>query len=195
MSKDWASFPTRPISTATPLFRIHRRSNGPAWFSSDGSRRFDPPIGYRGLFGTCYLGMSSIASYIETLGRFRAVPAVTIAERTLSVLQVTRRIDVADLGARPILGRFGVTAEHATGSDYSLSQDLAANLTSAGIDGVYYPVRHDPAMALHAVALFGDPGDHPERFQVGSSKGIPQDLVDKGLSEFGIEVIASVPLP
>ncbi len=192
----WSGFPTRPITVPTELFRIHRQANGAAWFSSDGSGRFDPPAAYKGSFGTCYLGLTAIASYLETLGRFRAVTTETILDRTLSVLHVVRDIEVADLGSRPILGRFGVTAEHATGSNYELSQELAADLRAAGIDGVFYPIRHDPAVALHAVALFGEPGDHPERFQTNprSTKGIPQEVVARGRDEFGIQVITSVPL-
>ena len=37
---DWGAFPSRPIDTATPLFRIHQHQLRPAWFST--SARTEP---------------------------------------------------------------------------------------------------------------------------------------------------------
>ena len=72
-----------------------------------------------------------------------------------------------------MLGDFGVTASHSTGTDYAPAQELAAELFDAGIGGVLYRVRHDPAMILEAVALFGDPGEGPDRFEPTKPRPIP----------------------
>lgn len=191
---DWRDFPARRFDTATSLFRIHQRHRHPAWFSTDGLGRFDPPQGYRDRFGVCYLGLEPLASYVEVFGRIRAVPKAEIDRRRLSELTVRCVIEVADLTERAVLGAFGITAAHSTDTDYESSQDLASRLFEAGFDGIVHRVRHDPAMELEAVALFGEPGEVPNRFNPPKSSPITQELIAAG-RQFRIEVLPAAPLP
>jgi len=101
---DWADFPSQSIDTATSLYRIHQHHLHPAWFNTDGSWRFDPLPSHRDRFGVCYLGLEPLAAYVEVFGRIRAVPHGEVDRRRLSEVTVTRRVDVADLTDRTVLG-------------------------------------------------------------------------------------------
>ena len=191
---DWGDFPARRIDSATPLFRIHQRHRHPAWFNTDGLLRFDPPQGQRDRFGVCYLGLEPLASYVEVFGRFRAVPKAELDRRRLSELTVCHDVEVADLTDRAVLGAFRITAAHSAGTDYEPAQELAGRLFEVGFDGVVYRVRHDPAMELEAVALFGEPGETPNRFNPPKSIPIPDELIAAG-QQFRIEVLPAAPLP
>lgn len=191
---DWTDFPTRSIDTTTPLFRIHQDRYDPAWFSTNGLWRFDPPQSHRDRYGVCYIGLEPLASYVEIFGRIRAVPRREVDARRLSVLTIGRSINVADLTDRSVLGDFGITAAHSAGMNYGPAQTLGAQLYDIASDGVLYRVRHDPAMTLEAVALFGQPGESPEMFGSSKTAPIPEDLIEAG-REFGIEVLPAAPLP
>jgi len=191
---DWGDFPARRIDSATPLFRIHQRHRHPAWFNTDGLLRFDPPPGHRDRFGVCYLGLEPLASYVEVFGRIRAVPKAELDGRCLSELTARHVVEIADLTDRTVLGAFGITAAHSMGSNYEPAQELAGRLFGAGFDGIVYRVRHDPAMELEAVALFGEPGETPDRFNPPKSSPIPQEVISAG-QQFRIEVLPAAPLP
>lgn len=191
---EWADFPSRAIDATTPLFRIHQHHLHPAWFNADGSWRFDPLSSHRDRFGVCYLGLAPLAANVEVFGRIRAVPHAEVDRRRLSELTVTHRVDVADLTDRSILGDFGVTASHSTGTDYAMAQELSTELFDAGLGGILYRVRHDPAMALEAIALFGERGKTPDRFHTPKTEPIPVSLIAAG-RQFRIEVLPSAPLP
>lgn len=192
---EWRAFPFRLIDRDDPLFRIHRHDRSPIWFNSDGTGRFDPPADNRRCFGVCYFGFEAVSAYIEVFGRIGTLSQIDIDQRRLTELSSTRRLTVADLTDRSVLGGFGVTAEYSTGGDYELAQDLALNLFEARFDGVVYRIRHDPAMALEAVALFGEPGEDTSRFGPSKTVPIPDALIESGEREFGIYVVASALLP
>jgi hypothetical protein len=191
---NWSDFPARRIDTATPLFRIHQRHRHPAWFSTDGLGRFDPVPSHRDRFGVCYLGLDPLAPNVEVFGRIRAVPTAELDRRRLSELTVRHVVELADLTNRAVLGAFEITAAYSTGTDYGPAQDLASRLFEAGFDGVVYRVRHDPAMELEAVALFGEPGEAPDRFNPPKSRPIARELIAAG-EQFRIEVLPAAPLP
>jgi hypothetical protein len=191
---DWTTFQSRRVGPSTSLFRIHQETHHPAWFNSDGSWRFDPLPAYRARFGTCYLGLEPLSSYVEVFGRIRTVPETEIRRRMLSILTPVADLSIADLTNRTVLGGFGVTAAHSTGGDYGPAQTLASNLFDAGFDGILYRVRHDPAMELEAIALFGEPGETPTRLAPPKTGPIPSDLIDAGRA-FRIEVVPSIALP
>lgn len=151
---DWADFPARVMPAGTPLHRIHRRGCSPAHFNTARLCRFDAPPDASSSYGVCYLAPDPLAAYVEVFGRFRAMPADKIARRCLSTAHTSRELRIADLTQRSVLGRYGVTAAHSTGSDYRASQSLSARLHAAGFDGILYRIRHDPSMALEAVAVF-----------------------------------------
>ena len=176
------------------MFRIHRHDRHLAWFSTDGSWRFDPAPNNRGRFGVCYLGLDSLAAYVEVFGRIRAVPQAEFDQRRISELTVSQVVDIADLTDRAVLGDFGITAAHSTGTDYEPAQELAGRLFEAGLDGIAYRVRHDPAMRLEALALFGEPGETPNRFSQPKTTLISEDLIAAG-RQFHIEALPAAQLP
>lgn len=101
---------------------------------------------------------------------------------------------VADLTDRAVLGEFGITAAHSMGIEYGPAQELACGLFEAGFDGVVYRVRHDPAMMLESVALFGEPGETAGRFNPPKTIRIPESLLADA-RQFCIEVLPAAPLP
>ena len=194
---DWAAFPARILRGGVQLHRIHRRGHVPAHFSDSGLHRFDSPLRAGSEYGVCYLGLDPLTAYVEVFGRYRAVQQVEILRRCLSTAHVTSDLRLADLTNRAVLGRYGVTAAHSTGSDYELSQDLGTRLHAAGFEGLCYRVRHDPAMTLEAVALFGPTGtaryDRPA-ISWSDPIEIPGHLIELG-GEFGIRVLPPLRLP
>lgn len=84
----------------------------------------------------------------------------------LSGLTAASPVDVADLTARSVFVNFSVSASHSTGSDYGPSQELAAALFVASLEGIRYRISHDPKLGLEAIAVFGEPGEQPERFNL-----------------------------
>jgi len=191
---EWSDFPTRTIGGSEPLYRIHRKHLHPAWFNSKGDYRFDPRLADRDRFGVCYLGREPITAFVEVFGRFAAVPNTEVDSRRMSTLTVGRSIEVADLTNRAVLGDFEVTASHSTGADYAPAQELASALFHAGHAGVVFRVRHDPAMELEALALFGESGESPGHFASIKTNKISPDLVARARDEFHIKVLPAAPL-
>jgi hypothetical protein len=189
------ALPVVDIRIADVLHRVHRARNDVAWFGASGDERFDPPSSHRAAYGACYLGCSDMAAYVEVFGGLRAVSQSDIDRRRLSVLRPHRDLTVVDLTDRSVLGDFGITASVSTGDDYGPPQQLSAQVYDEGFDGVLYRVRHDPALRLDAVAMFGEPGVQRERFADIKTDAIPSWLIDEAWRTFGIEVIADVPLP
>ena len=185
---DWSRFPTHRITTETKLWRIHNADSHPAYFNDSSSWRFGPSPTHKGKFGTCYLGLDDPRpAYLEKYGRRGVITPELRHRDALSELTIHSPIDVADLTNRSVLGRFNVTASHSTGNDYGPSQRLAADLFDASFGGIRYRLSHDPPMELETIALFGEPGEHPERFNPPkTTTPIPGDLVDL-CREFGID--------
>jgi hypothetical protein len=161
---------------------------GPAFFNDDGLWRFDPPLTHRGRYGVCYLGTEPLASYVEVFGRTLTIPRTEIFRRLLSEMTIPTAVDLADLTNRKALG-FGVDAGHSTSLDYGHAQQLSGVLYEAGFQGIYYRVRHDPDVALEAVALFGSPGERPEHFDSPKTSAISDDLIDAADKTFGLTVL------
>lgn len=193
--KPWTDFPTIVLDAGTAFYRVHLAAYHPAWFNNDGEWRFDPPPPDRHRFGICYLGLEPATSYVEVFGRFRLVTRAEADRRDLSELRIDRTVEVADLTDRTVLGDFGITASLSMGSDYATAQELSAAFFDAGLDGIRYRTRHNPQMTLEAIALFGEPGEHPERFaSVKTTSPVPEWLIMSG-SEFAINIVSSAPLP
>ncbi|MYH72447.1 MAG: RES domain-containing protein [Acidimicrobiia bacterium] len=187
---DWSSFPTIRITPDTQLWRIHNVENHPAYFNDSNAWRFGPPPTHKGKFGTCYLGLGDPRpAYVEKYSRTGVITPQMRDRDGLSELTVPSPVDLADLTDRSVFVNFGVTASHSTGSDYGPSQELAAAPFNASIGGVRYRISRDPRMELEAVALFGEPGEHPERFNPPKTTNpIPDDLIDL-CREFGIDEV------
>lgn len=193
---DWTEFPTFQLGPRIDLWRIHNLNKNPAFFNPSDAWRFGPLPTHRGKFGVCYLGLGeSIPAYVEKYGRFGVITTTQRAQDGLSELTVARTMALADLTHRSVLGNFGINASHSVGGDYRLSQRLAAQLFDAGFDGIRYRINHDPRLELEAVALFGEPGEHPERFNPPKTiNPIPDALVAVG-HEFGIIEVPTAALP
>ena len=176
---DWSSFPIIRITPETQLWRIHNVGNHPAYFNDSDAWRFGPPPTHKGKFGACYLGLGDPRSaYVEKYSRTGVITQAIRNRDGLSELTVPSPVDVADLTDRSVFVNFGVTSSHSTGSDYGPSQDLAAALFDGSLGGVRYRISHDPKMELEAVALFGEPGEHLERFNPPKTTNpIPDDLI------------------
>jgi hypothetical protein len=137
------SFPDRPLSIHTELFRVVRRGKGPWWFGSSMEGRFDLPSP----FGTCYLAGDPLAALLELLGADREggfVSAEFLAGRRLRELRAPRDLTAADLTSRRAAG-FGINSEIGTIVPYAGPQAWAERLHGARFDGVVYWLRHDPS--------------------------------------------------
>jgi hypothetical protein len=137
------------------LYRIHRSVNDPIHFSHSGVGRFDPPATGRAEFGTCYMGLERLTTFVEVFGRTNPIPEVMIDERSLTESRLERPLFTADLPARTLLGQYGrPVPEYAVGESYRHSQRLAAALFADGVEAVRYVARHDPALQLLSLAVF-----------------------------------------
>jgi hypothetical protein len=155
-----AGFPGWTLRPDRALYRAHKATVAPWWFSSDGSGRFDLPPPH----GTCYLASDPEAAVRERWGEeFLALGFVPrgLAESTeVSELQAPKGSRLADLCAADAAG-FGVTREINTTGRCDISQAWAGALGPLGIGlhGVRYQPRLSTDSRSWALGLFGDAGD------------------------------------
>jgi hypothetical protein len=143
------------------IYRLHRRTRRPWYFSTSGTGRFDLPEPD----GTCYAALDPAVAFVEVFYGFRIVSTEELVDVVVSTMEVEApsALRLADC-TNPRAAAYGVTSEINTTVDYALTQRWAAALREAGFDGVRYWARHDPGRGP-AVALFGPAGqseDHPE---------------------------------
>lgn len=155
---DYSNFPTVQLTSRDPLYRIHASHHEPGYYCNCGHHRFDPPPQRSADFGVCYTGLDPLTSFVERFGRHPSVFEDLVSATRLSTAIAERDLVLGDLTDRLVLGQFGITAAVSTGGNYDEAQELACELFDVGLDGLLYRARHDPAMELGAVALFGTPG-------------------------------------
>jgi hypothetical protein len=146
------------LTPAKAIYRLHRRTRPPWYFSSSGAGRFGLP----GPDGTCYAAFDPAVAFIEVFYGFRIVPTEELVDVVVSRMEAPSAVRLADCTS-PRAAAYGVTSELNTTVD-GLTQSWAAALRTAGFDGVRYWARHDPGRGP-AVALFGPAGqseDHPD---------------------------------
>ena len=169
-------FPVHVFSSAddTPMYRITRpqdaegRSRNVLYFGSSGTGRFDLlRTGEPESAGTCYLGTTPIACFVEKFGDIRVIPPVQVASNVLATVRALRTLRLADMCDGRVLGRFGLTAEVWTSGTYLRPQEWARALHQAGLDGILYGTRHDPSGQLRAVAVFGATFREPSHARKG----------------------------
>ncbi len=158
-AEDLKRFPSSRLTPAKAIYRLHRRTRRPWYFSSSGAGRFDllEPD------GTCYAALDPAVAFIEVFYGFRIVPIEELVDVVVSTMGAPRTMRLADCTS-PRAVAYGVTSEVNTTVDYALTQRWAVALRAAGFDGLRYWPRHDPGRRP-AVALFGPAGqseDHPE---------------------------------
>lgn len=185
---DVKGFPRRTLRGDRTLYRIHRATGGPWWFSSDGSGRFDP-VGTE--LGACYLAELPLGAWVEVFRRQMLLAEAEVLERALLSVELGREVRLADLTSRRAL-RFGVTASLGANERYDDSQVFAVDAARAGFDGIRYLVRHDPAQQLYGVALFalaGAPDSADPDWLHGDGAAIPDELVAEAGESFGYRIL------
>lgn len=180
------------IDAGSPLYRVHRTVNGPAYFDSGPDGRFNPPAGC-GTFGTCYLATEPIGAYLETVGRRRLIEQTDIDTRSLTTVTFNRPLRLLDLldgRNRGHFPGFDLTGQISANPKYDISQQVARLAFEEGHDGLWYKVSHDSSLTLNGVALFGEPGAHDssDAFETCKTADIPDDLVLQGADEHCVVV-------
>jgi hypothetical protein len=156
-------FPECELTATQTLVRGHSAANGPWWFSSSGSGRFDltPPR------GTCYLAFDEITAIRETVGEALATTGIIsdtfAATRRLSTLAVPHTHRMADTCADDAAD-FGLTRELVSMTPYAVPQEWAAAFDGVGFTGLRYQTRFTTGPNPNAVAMFHEAGesDWPE---------------------------------
>jgi hypothetical protein len=157
--EDLKRFPSSRLTPAKAIYRLHRRTRRPWYFSSSGAERFDlaEPD------GSCYVALDPAVAFIEVFFGFRIIPVEELVDMVVSTMEAPSALRLADCTS-PRAVACGVTSELNTTVDDALTQRWAAALRTAGFDGMRYWARHDPGRGP-AVALFGPAGQsetHPE---------------------------------
>lgn len=180
-------FPRRTLKGATEIYRIHGTETRPWWFSADGSGRFDP-VG-TGL-GACYLAERPLGAWIEVFRPRMLLAEPEVQQRALFSVRLGRDLKLADLTSRRAL-QFGAAASLGADEDHGPSQAFAPQAAAAGVDGLRYLVRHDPAQQLYGIALFSDPSaaTHDPRWPRERDTAIPDDLIAEATRVFGYQVL------
>lgn len=149
-------FPRFALKSSRKLFRVHKKVNGPWWFSSDGTRRFD----LTGSKGTCYLADAAAAALREALGeslvKAGVIDFAELDPRVVSVLMVESPLSLADTTS-PTAANHGITKEISIVS-YAVPQAWAKAWAGEGMDGVRYAGRFSTAHKDRWYALFGPAG-------------------------------------
>ena len=91
-------FPSCTLGIDVELWRIHLSHREPHWFGQDRYHRFDPQVGDV-RFGTCYVGASAEAAFLETLGRTSngLIDEADVLARSLTELSLTSELRLAGL--------------------------------------------------------------------------------------------------
>lgn len=156
--------------------------HGPWWFSSDGSGRFDlePPN------GACYLAETPLGTLIEHFDGISVIPQEDLDERRISTLSPGRPLRLADCTS-PVGRRFGIDLSLSASPDYAHTQRFAAWFHEAGLDGVRYLLRNDPAATLVGIALFNPAGE--QDLPVLSTYPVDEATLAAAAQRYGIEVV------
>jgi hypothetical protein len=149
--------PLRRMNPGSTWVRIHAADRNALWFGPAPGRqaihRFDDPAGS---FGVCYLGTNLDVCFAETFLRnppVRILALDDLAVRVASTLEVRRQLRLVQIYG-PNLARLGATAELATGSAYTASQQWSRGLWEHkdSPDGILYRSRHDDS--AFCIALY-----------------------------------------
>lgn len=179
------SFPRRALTPEQGLWRVVRKGRGPWWFGNTGGGRFDlwEPE------GTCYLATDELSALLEAIGPARTGGALStrfFADRRIRHLRVPRTRTLANLTSRRSVG-FEITLEIHTVVPYDRPRAWALGLRRAGMHGLFYFVRHDPAGGI-GIALFGRQGER-KGWRRGRELPIASTLIARLKEECGVEVL------
>jgi len=181
-------FPRSTLRGDREIYRIHRATRDPRWFSADGLGRFDP-VG-TGL-GACYFADRPAGACVEAFRKKMLVAEDEVRERLLYSVRLGHDLRLADVTSRRAL-QFGITGSIGASENYTASQAFASEALAAGFAGVRYLVRHDPAQKFFGYALFGHPTPAHSLPAPGGStvdEPIPDSLVEQARRLFGYRVL------
>ena len=167
------------------VYRIHRSSRGPWWFSCNEAnpQRFD----LRSPRGTCYVAEHPVGAFVEVFQDLDGgmILSADVDARRLSILAVPHPMRLADC-TQARARAFDVTAEIHTTVNRDLTRDWAQAVAAEGFDGIRYFVRNDPAQHQIGIAIFGDAGE--AQWPILATESIGSDLRDDVEANFGIRV-------
>lgn len=132
--------------------------------------------------GTCYLGATVGVAARERCGRLLAAGVIPEAHLTGRLVSTVRLppTTVADL-THPDGARIGVTAELASGNDYTVTTQWAKAFDASEFAGARYAPRFTPAGGPeHSVALFGPAGAATNPHPVQTSQPLSHVVADLG---------------
>jgi hypothetical protein len=180
-------FPRRTLRGDRTIYRIHKSSAAPWWFSSTGEGRFDP-VGTG--MGACYLTEAALGAWLEVFRKRQLLPEAEIEHRLLLTIMLRRDLRLADIPSRRALS-FGITASLGANEGYDESQAFAVQALQSGFDGVRYLLRHDPAQKLYGLALFSQAGapDPADPLWPSGSTAIPDDVIGEAERLFGYRIL------
>ncbi len=180
-------FPRRTLRGDRTVYRIHKSTRSPWWFSCSGEGRFDP-LGTE--LGACYLAEAPLGAWVEVFRKRQLLAEAEIPGRSLLAVTLGRDLRLADITSRRALG-FGVTATLGAGEQFHDSQAFAKQAANDGFDGVRYLLRHDPAQKLYGLALFFQAGerDPEDPLWPAHSTAIPAALIGDAERLFGYRVL------
>lgn len=138
-----------------PLFRSHGIRRSPIYYGTTGRFRFDAPDGS---YGVLYAGVDSYTAFIESLLKNadnRVITTSALKETALARLKANRPLHLIDLSLSGALVRIGADSRLFS-ADRNVARlwSKALHDHPAGLDGILYPSRLDPAR--QSVAIFGD---------------------------------------
>lgn len=175
---DLSDLPSTRIESE-PLWRIHRNGVDPLALASDEHDRFNLSVPQ----STLYVATDPLGAFIEVFGRLAILDASEVRSYRITKLEAAGQ-HLADLTDRSVLGKAGLTAEIHSTTDYELTRSWAEAIAAAGLHGVRYLARHDPASRLTSIALFGGPAaEGPTRV---TTEAIGADLLARAEQEFGL---------
>lgn len=194
-------FPAVEVNDTLPLFRSTSVKNGPWYFGSAKTQRFDLDAPR----GTCYVGTSievSVRERVrETLLNTGIIPPAVVADMNVYELRLQATITAADTTSEKAV-MFGANRELATVYPYEVSCAWAEALVDEGFGGLAYASRFTSAAQWNSLALFGSSG--PRTWGHVKKWSGRMALVDAGMKDFiydhppmtAIPVVAApAPLP
>lgn len=169
---DLRDFPTEDLAEGATVWRAHRASNQPWYFSNRGSGRFDlnRDIALSAARGTCYVADDVESAFREAVG-VQANEAGELAgdfadERVVSRLGIIATVKAANVNSSRAV-RYGITRELCTMADYDIPQEWAVTFDEVQFEspaapvpcgGIRYASRFTTTPGPNCWALFGESG-------------------------------------
>ena len=152
---DLADFPSVPAPEGV-VFRAYNTANGPGYYSSHLTGRFD----LADPNGTLYFGDDISTAIRESLGELaygKAITAGAASARAVVETELPSTGPFAHISSEKAV-RFGVLRELQTMPRYTVPQAWAQAFFDAGFMGIRYPSRFTTAEKANAWAVFGPAG-------------------------------------